>query len=97
MNNVNYDFPALMSDGRYATDYRPSCVVNSLIMKQNGLSNSHQERMFLQHNAEQLQALNIRNFNYKAAGGKPCFHVDPNGHDAYWRTYKASLMAASMN
>jgi hypothetical protein len=96
MNNVNYDFPALMSDGRHATDYRPSCTVHSLIMKQNRLVNSHQERMFLQHNAEQLQALNIRNFTYKVSGDKPYFHVDPNGHDSYWKMYKSSL-GSSMN
>lgn len=91
MNNVNYDYPALMSDGRHATDYRPSCYVNMSIMRQNGLTNSHQERLFLQHNAEQLQAMNIRHFTNKVSGHKSFFHVDPNGHDAFWRSYKASL------
>ena len=91
MNNVNYDYPALMSDGRHITDYRPSCDVHTLIMKQNGLMNSHQQRMFMQRNAEQLQALNIRHMTQKVGQKQKYFHVDPNGHDAYWRAYKASL------
>ncbi len=91
MNNVNHDFPALMSDGRHATDYRPSCVAYNLIMQHNGLKNSHQQRLFMQRNSEQLQAINLRHFTHLAKGSKVYRHVDPNGHDAFWRAYKASL------
>jgi hypothetical protein len=91
MNNVNHNCPPLMADGRHVTDYRPSCSVHAVIMKQNGLQNSHQQRMFFQRNADQLHALYIKHFAAKAGCNQPYFHVDPNGHDSYWNTYKASL------
>lgn len=91
MNNVNYDCPALMSDARHVTDYRPSCDVHYLIMQQNGLNNSHQQRMFFQRNAEQLHAISIKQFAMKSGCNKPYYHVDPNGHNAYWAQYKSKL------
>ena len=91
MNNVNNECPPLMNDGRHVTDYRPSCYIHLQIMKQNGLTNSHQQRMFFQRNAEQLHALNMKHFAAKAGCGHPYYHVDPNGHDAYWQTYKGNL------
>lgn len=94
MNNApqNKDCPPLMSDGRHATDYRPSCYVHNLINEQNSLTNSHQQRLFLQRNAEQLMKLNHAFFQDKA-GCNTCkpYHVDPNGHDAYWASYKKNL------
>ena len=54
----NHNCPALMSDGRHVTDYRPSCYVHDLIQKQNGLHNSHQYRIFLQNNANTLMTVN---------------------------------------
>ena len=60
MNNAlhNLDCPPLMSDGRIATDYRPSCVVHTLINEQNKVANSHQSRGFLQANAVKLMTMN---------------------------------------
>ena len=54
-------------------------------------SRSHQQRMFFQRNAEQLHMLNMKHFAAKAGCGHPFYHVDPNGHDAYWQTYKGKL------
>ena len=57
-NNQYSKFPPLMSDGRIATDYRPSCVVHTLINEQNKVANSHQSRGFLQANAVKLMTMN---------------------------------------
>ena len=77
-----------MGDGRHATDYRPSCYVHNLIMKQNGLTNSHQMRMFLQGNANGLMNLNRQFFTGKNMCSSCTFtHVDPNQNDRYWRAY----------
>jgi hypothetical protein len=91
MNNINNNCPPLMSDGRHGTDYRPSCVMHTILSEQNGLKNSHQQRMFMQHNAEKLQALNIRYFAEHSGCHLPYSSVDPNGHDSYWKVYKADL------
>ena len=91
MNNAlhNKDCPPLMSDGRHATDWRPTCYVHDLIIKQNKIPNSHQMRYFLQKNASSLMKLNTEYFTTKNEC-KSCtnFHVDPNGHDKYWKTYQ---------
>lgn len=88
----NKDCPPLMSDGRHATDWRPSPYVHDLILKQNKLSNSHQARAFLQNNAEALMSLNTSYFNNKNQC-KSCddFHVDPNNNDRYWKTYQKHI------
>ena len=64
MNNAlhNRDCPPLMSDGRHATDYRPSCYVHDLIIKQNGIRNSHELRHFMQNNAQALMTINTNYF-----------------------------------
>lgn len=91
MNNAlhNKDCPPLMSDGRHATDYRPSCFVHNLIITQNGIRNSHEMRMFLQNNASSLMGINTDYFRTKNQC-QSChpFLVDPNGNDAYWNNYK---------
>lgn len=94
MNNAlhNRDCPALMSDQRHATDYRPSCDVHHMILKQNNIKNSEQMRMFLQRNANKLRELNQD--HYKANNKcNTCtyYHIDPNGHDKYWSKYKGEL------
>lgn len=94
MNNVlnNKDCPALMSDGRLATDYRSSCIVHNLISRHNGIRNSNEQRLFLQRNADALMEMNLSHF-HKKAGCNSCeyYHVDPNGNDSYWDNYKQWL------
>lgn len=88
----NKDCPPLMSDQRFATDYRPSCYVHDLVNKQNGIRNSHQQRMFFQRNADKLMQLNLQYFSQKAdCNSCNMFHVDPNGHDRYWDNYRQWL------
>ena len=88
----NRDCPPLMSDGRFATDYRPSCYVHELIIQQNGLRNSHQNRMFLQQNARELMRLNTQYFAEKNNCNSCTFyHVDPNGQDQFWAEYKGRM------
>lgn len=93
MNNAleNHDCPALMSDGRHGTDYRPSCYVHNLISTQNGIKNSHNQRQFLQNNAVHLMGLNLQIFQKRAGCSSNYYHVDPHGHDEYWVNYKKNL------
>lgn len=88
----NHNCPPLMSDQRHATDYRPSCQVHDLILKQNSIKNSEQLRLFLQRNADKLRQLNLDYFQERASCNS-CkhYHVDPNGHDQYWSNYKKWL------
>ena len=53
-NNKFFNSPALMSDGRSFTDYRPNCEVNNHIIDSNNVTNVHDYRMFLVKNAEKI-------------------------------------------
>ena len=57
-NNKYTNCPPRMDDGRHFTDYRPNCHVNNLVRANNAMLNSHQYRMFLQHNGNKLMSLN---------------------------------------
>ena len=41
-------------DGRQFTDYTPSCSLNASLQEKYKVSNSHEYRYYLQHNAEQI-------------------------------------------
>lgn len=85
----NQDCPPLMADGRMFTDYRPSCYVNDLIMKQNGIRNSYDQKLFMTDRALELQQLN-RDFNEAKNSCMSCggyYLADPNGHVDYWKRY----------
>ena len=57
-NNKYSNCPPRMDDARHFTDYRPNCHVNNLVRANNAILNSHQYRMFLQHNGNKLMDLN---------------------------------------
>lgn len=88
----NRDCPPLMSDGRLATDYRPTCYVHDMIIKQNGIRNSHQLRHFLQNNGRDLMKINLDYFQTKnQCNSCSPFLVDPNGNDKYWNAYTRNI------
>ena len=50
--------PAKMPDARIFTDYRPSCIVNELMQKQNSSLNSYDYRQYLIRNGTNLMKMN---------------------------------------
>jgi len=92
MNNAlqNHDCPPLMSDGQYVTDYRPSCDVHDLIIKQNNLPNSYEYRQFMIHNANNLMNINRQYYiNKNQCNSCQFFQPDPNGSEVFWDKYTA--------
>ena len=57
-NNKYFDCPALMSDGRLMTDYRPSTTVNDMIRLNNNVKSSNEYRNFLINNASDIMNIN---------------------------------------
>jgi hypothetical protein len=53
-NNKYNHLPARMDDGRHFTDYRPSNVVHDKLKKDNKIMTTHDVRLFLVHNAENI-------------------------------------------
>lgn len=56
MNNIHYDFPALMSDGRAYSNWQPSAVLNDQIIKREHIRTNWDYRTYLQTNAESIIA-----------------------------------------
>jgi hypothetical protein len=88
----NHNCPPLMSDQRHATCYRPSCDVHMELFSNAGVKNSEQMKRYLQQNANKLRKQNLLDFHRRAnCGSCRFYHVDPNGHDQYWKNYKNKL------
>ena len=67
-DNVNSDFPARMSDGRFITDYSPICQYNLAIQKD---MTSWQYKTYLTRYADQIMS-NINSNNIKYYGCETC-------------------------
>ena len=53
-NNVHPGFPAMMSDGQWATNWEPACAINNALKKQVGISNNYQYRQYLITHADSI-------------------------------------------
>jgi len=67
-DNLNFECPAKMSDGRIFTDYRPSCDVEHALYNSNALRNSFEYRTFLTNNAQTIMQYNLQQSNELACG-----------------------------
>ena len=57
-NNINFNFPPIMADGRNFASWQPSAVVNERIQRQEGIQNNWSYRQYLQHNGLQIMNYN---------------------------------------
>jgi hypothetical protein len=53
-NNIHPGFPAMMSDGQWATNWEPACTINKALKKQVGITNNYQYRQYLIKNADNI-------------------------------------------
>ena len=53
-NNIHAGFPALMSDGQWASNWEPACAINNEIQKEAGITNNYQYRQYLIANADNI-------------------------------------------
>ena len=61
-NNIHFNFPPIMADGRNYASWQPDAVVNNRIQSQEGITSNWAYRQFLQHNSNK-----IRQYNNKEA------------------------------
>lgn len=54
MNNIHYDFPAMMSDGRNYSNWQPSAVLNEQIITRENIKSNWDYRAYLQKNADSI-------------------------------------------
>ena len=58
-NNIDFNSPAKMSDGRLWSQWSPDAVVNARIQRQEGIKSNWQYRQYMQNNG--LQIMNYNN------------------------------------
>lgn len=74
-NNKYFDCPALMSDGRVFTDYRPTSYVDDLIRIQNKVYDSYSYRQFLISNGLNIIETNDK-YNTMKNGCASCNYTN---------------------
>jgi len=70
-NNINFNYPPIMSDGRNYATWQPDAVINEKIQKKEGIKNNWEYRKFLQNNG-----LKLKNYNNE----ETCYAVGLNPH-----------------
>jgi|TARA_B110000908_G_C10226245_1_gene438067 hypothetical protein len=53
-NNIHQDFPALMSDGKFNTNWNTSCANNNRLKREANIINNYDYRQYLQKNGKNL-------------------------------------------
>ena len=57
-NNIHFNFPPIMMDGRNFSAWQPDAVINQRIQKKEGITNNWNYRQYLQHNGQQIMSYN---------------------------------------
>jgi len=68
-NNKYLDCPAIMSDGRAFTDYRPSSTVDDMIRLSNNVMSNFEYRQFLTNNGDSIMQINNKYLENKLGCG----------------------------
>ena len=57
-NNIHFNFPPIMADGRNFASWQPDAVINQRIQKQEQIKSNWQYRRYLQNNGRQIMNYN---------------------------------------
>ena len=57
-NNIHFNSPPMMSDGRNFSSWQPEAVVNKRIQQQENITSNWSYRQYLQKNAQQIMKYN---------------------------------------
>ena len=57
-NNIHFNFPPIMADGRNYASWQPEAVVNKRLQYQNKIHDNWSYRQFLQHNGTKIMDYN---------------------------------------
>lgn len=58
-NNIHFNFPPIMADGRNYSTWQPGAVVNEIIKQKNNIVSNSQYREYLIHNATEVMQANL--------------------------------------
>ena len=58
-NNIHFNYPPIMNDGRNYADWQPGSIINERIRQQAGINSNWQYRNYLTHNAKDIMKTNL--------------------------------------
>ena len=64
-NNIHFNFPPIMADGRNWAQWQPDAVVNNRIQQKEGITNNWSYRQYLQQNGLQIMNYNTTEACYE--------------------------------
>ena len=68
-NNIHFDFPPIMADGRNFANWQPGAVINEKIRENAGITSNWQYRKYLMENADQIIKYNQLGACEQSSGG----------------------------
>lgn len=68
-NNIHFNFPPIMADGRNFASWQPGAVVNEKIRQESGIKSNWQYRKYLMENADQIIKYNQLGACDESSGG----------------------------
>ena len=81
-NNIDFNFPPIMADGRNYASWQPDAVINERIQAKEGIQSNWQYRQYLQNNG-----LQIMNFNTTEA----CYDLGLDPHVTTGKTPSSNV------
>jgi len=68
-NNIHFNFPPIMADGRNFASWQPGAVINEKIRQETGIKSNWQYRKYLMENADQIIKYNQLGACEQSSGG----------------------------
>ena len=68
-NNIHFNYPPIMADGRNFASWQPGAVVNEKIRQESGIKSNWQYRKYLMENADQIIKYNQLGACEQSSGG----------------------------
>jgi len=89
-NNIDFNFPPIMADGRNYATWQPDAVVNERIQRKEGIKSNWQYRQFLQRNGLQVMNYNTQEACY-TLGLDPHYNTDATPSSNVPYTFKSTF------
>ena len=89
-NNIHFNFPPIMADGRNFAQWQPDAVVNNRIQQKEGIQNNWSYRQYLQQNGLQIMNYNTTEACYEL-GLDPHVQTGKTPSDNVPYTFKSSF------
>ena len=89
-NNIHFNFPPIMADGRNFAQWQPDAVVNNRIQQKEGIANNWSYRQYLQQNGLQIMNYNTTEACYEL-GLDPHIQTGKTPSDNVPYTFKSTF------